>query len=157
MGIGEEIKGRLKQSSLNSLPRRWAHQGGSKTRIADCVVFSGKQTCLSTVYTAHVPSRVLRLNDKKRRHQTVSKKKNHSIPVELSASTRAVARALAGQPQLLLCAHPPVLSHGLGLLPIDNLHFGRTIVVILPMAQLPTSHTWTSLLELVEPGRAIFR
>ena len=45
----------------------------------------------------------------------------------------------------------------LGFLPIDNLHFGRAITIVFPMAQLPTSRTWKFLLELVELGLAIFR
>ena len=44
-----------------------------------------------------------------------------------------------------------------GLLPIDNLNFGWTLIVILPMAPLTASRTWKFLLKLVEPGLALFR
>ena len=45
----------------------------------------------------------------------------------------------------------------LSFLPMDNLHLGRALIVVFPMAQLPTSCTWKFLLELVEPGLALFR
>ena len=44
----------------------------------------------------------------------------------------------------------------LGFLPIDNLHFGRALIVIFPMAQLTTSRTWKFLLQFAELGLAIF-
>ena len=46
-----------------------------------------------------------------------------------------------------------VLGHFLiGFLPVDNLHFGRALIVV----KLPTPHTWKSLFELVKPCLAIF-
>ena len=59
-----------------------------------------QQTCLTTVHAFHVSLGFLRFNDWKRRHQTISQKKKHSIAVGL-------------------WARPPVLSHGHKNLLID--------------------------------------
>ena len=72
--------------------------------------FPQKHTCLTTVYAAHVPLGCQCLNVRKRDNITILKRKYHSIAVD--TSTREVACAFASQPQLLLCAHSPVLSHG---------------------------------------------
>ena len=71
-----------------------------------------KQTCLATVYAAHVPSGFLRFGDRKRRHQTCQKNKTQHCSGAMGTSTWAIACAFSSQPQPLLCACPPVLSHG---------------------------------------------
>ena len=110
MSIREEIKSR-------PLPGRCAHRGGSKRRGSQTVTssFPEKQTCLSTVYAAHVPLGF----PSQRQEETSSnlflvlgRKKQRHCRGAVGTSTRAVACASASQPQAVLCAHPPVLSHG---------------------------------------------
>ena len=98
-----------KQSIVNSLPenihitlrskkicpKQWRH-------------FSGKQSCLTTLYAAHFPFGFLRLNDTTSQHQTAHKNITQHCHEAVGTSNRAVARGFPSQPQSLLCAHPSV-------------------------------------------------
>ena len=103
-----------KQSNfLNSLPGRCAHWAGSKRpRIPDSDVVLFQQ--LTTVYAAHVPSGFLCLDDRKRddiKLSSLPKEKNTALPWGCGhIHLRFRKRFRKSQP--LLCAHPPVLSHG---------------------------------------------
>ena len=116
-----EIKSRLSLSIFNSWPGRCAHRAGSKTRVPDSdVVFPENKLVSrrSTPLTFHGDFCVSTMG--KGRHQTIQQKKPQHCRGAVGTSTRAVACAVASQPQLLLCAHPPMLSHGYNNLLTDS-------------------------------------
>ena len=81
-------------------------QGDAHTRMGQRRHFPEKQTCLTTVYAAHVPLGFLFLNDRNREttpSYSKEKRKQH-CPGTVGTSSRAVACAFGSQPQLLLCA-----------------------------------------------------
>ena len=86
---------------------------------------------------------------------------NQQVPARVRAHAVSIT-PLVVQHRSLTCDKKVVTGNARGhlllrFLPIDNLHFGRALSVIFPMAKLPTTRTRKSLFELVEPCLAIFR
>ena len=84
------------------------------TQVSSCSQFSqvihradsDEKTCLTTVYAAHVPSVILRLDDRKRADiKPLRRNRKQHCRGAVGTSTRAVACALTSKPQPLLILH----------------------------------------------------
>ena len=87
-------------------------QGPRTVDVVFFFFFAKTNLSLTTVCAAHVPFGIsASQRQEERQHQAIQKKTQH-FRGAVGTSARAVACTFASEPQPLLGAHPPVLSHG---------------------------------------------